>query len=251
MVIKVLEKVFAILEFVASRQGRPVLPAEIVQALDINQTTCIRLLKDLVENGYLSQISRTRGYVTGPTAVWIGKNSLFQSQRHSICEPILRDAAPRENISMLVAVRHGKYRVLICGCNAPTGVQLNMSLPRFPDLFCSATGIMLLAHTPAEELTRLIPETVIPETPPWHAGITRAEIDLKLYTVRTSGEFRHQAFGVEACAAPIFSAGKLQAALGGAWRAALPAAQRDELAGKLRAVAATISASLGDGLRHI
>ena len=251
MVIKVLEKVFAILEFVASKQGRPVLPAEIVQALDINQTTCIRLLKDLVENGYLSQISRTRGYVTGPTAVWIGKNSLFQSQLYSICEPILRDAARRDGISMLVAVRHGKYRVLICGSNSPTGVQLNMSLPRFPDLFCSATGIMLLAYTPAEELSRLIAETGVPADPPWHAGITRAEIDLKLYTVRSTGEFRHHAFGVEACAAPIVSDGRLQAALGGAWRYALPAALRDELAAKLRGVATEISASLGGGMRHI
>lgn len=255
MVIKVLEKMFAILEFVVSKRGIPVLPAEIVHALGVNQTTCIRLLKDLVENGYLSQVSRTRGYVPGPTAVWIGKVSIFQSELHKVCQPILADAALRDNISMLVAVRHQKYRVLICGCNSPQGVQLNMTLPRFPDLFCSATGIMLLAHTSSEELTRLIQEVGLPSGPPWNKegedAISRAELDLKLYQVRKSGEFRHHAFGVEACAAPIFKNGKLDAALGGAWRHALPVAQRDKLAKKLKAVAVEISTLLGGGARHI
>lgn len=255
MVIKVLEKMFAILEFVVSKRGVPVLPAEIVHALGINQTTCIRLLKDLVENGYLSQISRTRGYVPGPTAVWIGRVSIFQSELHKVCQPILTDAALRDNISMLVAVRHQKYRVLICGCNSPQGVQLNMTLPRFPDLFCSATGIMLLAHTSAEELNQVIREVGMPSGPPWNEEganpVSRAELDLKLYNVRKQGEFRHHAFGVEACSAPIFKAGKLEAALGGAWRHALPPAQRDVLAEKLKAVAVEISALLGSGTRHI
>ncbi len=255
MVIKVLEKVFSILEYVVSKQGRPVLPAEIVQALKINQTTCIRLLKDLVENGYLSQVSRTRGYVPGPTAVWIGKVSIFQSELYKISQPILADASLRDNISMLVAVRHEKYRVLICGSNSQRGVQLNMALPRFPDLFCSATGIMLLAHTSSEELSRVIREVGMPSGPPWNeegeGTISRAELDLRLYNVRKRGEFRHHAFGVEACAAPIFKAGKLEAALGGAWRYALPSVQRDELAEKLKAVAVEISALLGNGTLHI
>lgn len=251
MVIKVLEKALTILEFVASRQGHPVLPADIVEALELNQTTCIRLLKDLVENGYLSQISRNKGYVMGPTAVWLGKNSLFRSQLFAVADPILRDASARDGISMLVAVQHGRYRVLICGHNSAKGVQLNMTLPRFPDLFDSATGILLLAYLSPEEVTRQLQYPVKLDHYPWHEGISRDEIDLVLFSIRKNGMFRHHAFGVEACSVPIFHGNKLQAALGGAWRYALPAAQRDAMSENLRGIALEISSALGDGLMTI
>ena len=87
--IKVLKKAFSIVEYVAGKSGNPVLPGEIVAALGINQPTCVRILKDLVELNYLEQISRQKGYVLGPLAYWITGTKRYREELVAVADPLV------------------------------------------------------------------------------------------------------------------------------------------------------------------
>ena len=62
MEIKVLNKVFDLLEYAAEVSPRPLLPGEAAESCGIPRSTSVRLLKLLAAKGYLEQLSPRKGY---------------------------------------------------------------------------------------------------------------------------------------------------------------------------------------------
>ena len=59
--IKVLHKAFEIIQCI-SESGGAMLPSNIADAIGINQATCVRILRDLIDLGYLEQLGPRQGY---------------------------------------------------------------------------------------------------------------------------------------------------------------------------------------------
>ena len=64
--IKVLDKTFLILEKLALQSPRPCRIGELAEEFGLNNATCARILKELVEAGYAIHLSRLTGYTVGP-----------------------------------------------------------------------------------------------------------------------------------------------------------------------------------------
>ena len=63
--IKVLDKTFGILEEIIKATPHPMGPMALAEALELNRATCSRILKMLLDSGYIIQVSRRRDMSRG------------------------------------------------------------------------------------------------------------------------------------------------------------------------------------------
>ena len=164
---KVTRKIFAVMEFIAAKCGRGVLPSEIVEALSLNQTTCIRILKDLVELGYLEQISRQRGYTLGPMANWLARSCVYKRELIDTARPLMEDCARKAGQSVLLSVRRQDKRFVLAHFNFNTRMHVDVAGPFWRDFYFTATGRLLLAYSSEEELKGLFKSLGAPAPEDW------------------------------------------------------------------------------------
>ena len=78
--IKVLDKTFAILEEIVRSTPEPVGPLALSERLGLNRTTCSRILRMLLESGYIIRVSRQAGYRAGPRIVTLNNMAEYQAE---------------------------------------------------------------------------------------------------------------------------------------------------------------------------
>lgn len=213
---KVALKIFAMLEFIGARHGKGILPNDLVKALGINQGTCIRILKELVQMGYLDQISRQHGYVLGPMAHWLSRHSYYRKDLLEVAEPLVKNLAESEGQSVLVATLHEGRRFILCHHNHNPLVNPDVDGPWFNDLTFTATGQVLLAHAPAGAQKALVKKCGVPKIGPWKGFSSFAQYEKEFDRIRQRGyvsmDMSHT--GLFIVAYPIWRSGLVEAAVG-------------------------------------
>ena len=147
----VIDKTFAILEQIVISSPAPVLPTQLAERLDLNRATCSRLLKQLLDMGYILKVSRQQGYVPGPKLLTMSNLAGFQQEFLNLAEPVIDRYAEELQTSVLTAkLYHGKRYVLYHkNCNRDLDIRITQ--PCFDDIFETATGLLLTANLTAEE----------------------------------------------------------------------------------------------------
>ena len=143
---KVIDKTFGILEAIAVNAPRPMTPAELAERLGINRTTCSRLLKILLDSGYVLRVSRQAGYVPGPGILALSNVADFQGELISGARPVVERCAQKLGKLVLLAQLYGGRRYIICHKNCDPGQNIRLRKLAFDDLFATATGLLLLAY---------------------------------------------------------------------------------------------------------
>ncbi len=241
MEIKVLQKALRILELASRRKN--VLPGDLSEELGIPRSTCVRLLKDLTEFGYLEQISRARGYCLGPLAYFLVDGSEYLSELTGRGREILKDLAHTQKISALLAVRHDNFRVVLAGFNGDSSLQVDFSNPRCYDCHLSVSGRLLLAYSPEKERMALVKEFGVLSKGPF-AGLTAVEIAHRLAAYREAGELIDPYKDRMAAALPVFRNRQVVAVLGAVWRAAGNEERFDGIVSALRKTSVQLSSCL-------
>jgi len=212
--IKVLKKTFDIIEFIAGRHGQPVLPAEIVKAIKLNQATTIRILKDLVALGYLEQISRQKGYVLGPMSFWISGGKSYRDVITRKADPLILSCAKASGQSVLLAVTVGTRRFILCHHNANPRFNVDVNDPWYEDMYKTATGRLLLAYMQEKELDDFVRNCGLPAAAEWPGVTTDGELKEQLNIIKSRGlaAFRKEILFI--IAYPVFRGKEFVAALG-------------------------------------
>jgi hypothetical protein len=122
-------KVFAIIEYVARKNGVCVTPSEVAAHTELNIASCTRIMGELVKHGYLLKISRREGYCTGPMVFSLAQRPSVYSELAEIARPLLTEFALKIKMPVNLSVLHENYF-------------------RFEDFFETATGRLLLATAP-------------------------------------------------------------------------------------------------------
>ena len=145
--IKVLGKIFEVLETVVCESPNPMTPMEISGKLNMNRPTCSRILKELTDAGYLIRISRQSGYAVGPRSFTFGGMVKYKSQLLEKARPYIKDCAFQLSKSVLLCERQGCERYILSHYNySPLNIRLKQL--SFHDLFETATGMVLTAYAP-------------------------------------------------------------------------------------------------------
>ena len=144
---KVIFKTFDILEFVINYSGSPVPPKLVAEKLNINHSTCVRLMAVLRKINYLKLVSRREGYIPG-AALYSHYNNMrcvYGRLAHIAENPIkqlARDLNTVVNISVME--EDAKYILYhFCGNNAKIATKTRYK----DDHHCNATGMLLLSHS--------------------------------------------------------------------------------------------------------
>ena len=154
--IKVLDKTFAILEKLVLESPRPCRIGKLAEEFKLNNATCTRILKELVEAGYAMRISRQQGYAAGPRAWTFASQVRYREKLIRAAEPVIRRAAAELEASVLLAERRGEERYILLHHNGCRKLDIVLGKLSFHDLFDTATGVLLTAFAPEEEHKRAV-----------------------------------------------------------------------------------------------
>jgi DNA-binding IclR family transcriptional regulator len=135
--IKVLKKIFDILEFVAEHD-RAVPTGEIAKELDLNLPTCSRILKDLASTGYVEQIAPKKGYILGPASYSLSVGKIYRRDIKEIVDPFVRGCARSLKESVLFAVFKNSKRYIISNHNGNPEIQTIIDRPFYEDTYVTA-----------------------------------------------------------------------------------------------------------------
>ncbi len=244
MEIKVLNKALNILEFICACGEMPTVAKELLQALpDLTQPTCVRLLKTLCEAGYLEQLPHQKSYVPGPLAYYLGGGRAYRPELVATARPVMEEFVRLTGQSVLLTVRHGTFRTIPLGFNAPNGIKLDFSRPRYCDLGLSSTGRLLLSNMPESARREYFARFGYPHGADWGEAPTPEEVTAILNRIQKQRYMvsYHIDRGAGAAAIPVD--GRTEAALGCVWSEALQAREH-EFMDRLRQAARKISDTL-------
>ena len=155
--IKVLDKIFQVLETVVSESPNPVTPLWIATKLGMNRPTCSRILKELTDAGYLMHVSRQTGYTAGPRAYTFAMIAKYKPSFLDKAIPYVKNCARTLAQSVLICERRGAERYVLHHSNfSPLNIRINQL--SYYDLFDTATGLVLPSAAPKQEQEKIFNE---------------------------------------------------------------------------------------------
>lgn len=141
---KSLDKALALLEYVVLQNGAPVTPGDAARALGMTAANCTRLMRNFVERGYLTQISRREGYAPGPMLPALCTRSNPFQRLAAAAAPEITALADTLGCQVNLAVLHREERIMLC-CRFGDPAAIPWQRFRFTDHEWTATGRLLAA----------------------------------------------------------------------------------------------------------
>lgn len=178
-------RALGILETVAL-SGRPVALADITEALSIPKGTAHRLCSQLVEMGFLARDVDGRSYGVGKALCQLALNTLshrsVQSLRHQVLMELVQHVQETCNFTTL----DGDQIIYLDRVEAQWPLRLTLEVGSHVPLHCTASGKLLLAHTPAPELDLLLKHLRLkPSTP--HSITNSQDLEQECRLIREQG----------------------------------------------------------------
>jgi len=189
-VIKVLHKVFDILEFLAETPERPRTLTEIAGRLGRHPATCANILKTMVSRHYVEQIAPKKGYLLGPALFQISRQAPYRKDLITAAEPLMAELAKTVNETVLLATLRLGRRYILSQINGQQQIQVGPQALIQDAIYETATGRLLLAYLPEHELEKIVTEHGLPESR-WPEAGNPAAFKKALADIRKTGRVCH------------------------------------------------------------
>ncbi len=212
--IQSVDRAFRILECIASEPERPHSLSEIAGSVDLHPATCRNLLKTMVELDYVAQEARAQGYTLGPSAYLLAAHGPFRKDLVGPAEPLMADLAARIGETVILVTLHRGRRYTLAQVEGGRAFQVRRDLMTDQAVYRTATGRLLMAHMPEDELEAFIAANGRPGDE-WPEARTRGDMARTLERIREAGvatsELHAEIVGI---ACPVREGGRVVAALG-------------------------------------
>jgi DNA-binding IclR family transcriptional regulator len=215
--IKVLSKMFSILEEIVIASPNPVSAGKLADKFGINKATCSRIIGDLVSCGYIKQVSRMEGYVAGPRAYSFGVQVSYKEHLLMEVSPMIEECAEDIGESVLIAEMCKGQRYITCHYNYNPSMNIFLNQLAYDDLYDTATGIMLLAHASQEDVDAIISENGFPTCSLWSTISTKEDMYEFLKNIKNNGSYMFDGptkNGLSIAAFPVFQNGECISVIG-------------------------------------
>lgn len=149
------EKVLKILTAISEGENKPVTLASIAEKTGIAKSSCVRIISEMVEEGYVKQVSRTRGYILGPAVYCLTRYGKYDSEFVAVCHPVLRWLHKKTDLCVgLAVIQHGKVFIIdVINTEPKTVAQKGDIYPE--DIYFTPAGRILLANMSEKELREI------------------------------------------------------------------------------------------------
>ncbi len=151
------------------------------------KSTLYRFLENLTRRGFLKVNSATRKYRLGPILIRLGQIAEKGVPLLEACQPAMRRLSKEIGESVYLSVREGDQKVcLSCVEARGTPIKYAPTPASVAPLHAGASGKVLLAFLPEQEMLRLVDEGALVSVTP--KTITqRDELKLRLSQIRKNG----------------------------------------------------------------
>lgn len=211
-------------------------------------STVHRFLANLVTAGFLS-CDGDGSYHLGIACFTIGQAAVGQLDIRRLSLRYLRDLNQQTRETIHLTVRHGLSAVYVEKLDSLEPLRIYSRIGASVPLYCTAVGKVMLAHMPADEQERILPDLELKRLTPNTVGNLQ-ELQTELYRVRKNGyacDLEEHEMYIRCVAAPIWDhTGSVQASLSlTAPVVRMPVARLRQLAPMIQAAGLEISRELG------
>jgi DNA-binding IclR family transcriptional regulator len=211
-------------------------------------STVHRFLTNLVTAGFLS-CDGDGSYHLGIACFAIGQAAVGQLDIRRLSLPYLRELNQQTRETIHLTVRHGLAAVYVEKLDSPEPLRIHSRIGAAVPLYCTAVGKVMLAHMPAEERDRVLPELNLKRLTPNTVGNLQ-ELKAELYRVGKNGyacDLEEHEMHIRCVAAPIWDhTGSVQSSLSiTAPTVRMPVTRLRQLAPLIQAAGLQISRELG------
>jgi DNA-binding IclR family transcriptional regulator len=183
--IRVIDKVFDILEMVA-REPEKIWPlGSIADPLKMNHGTCANILKSLVTRNYLEKMPAKQGYRLGRSAFKLADNKDFRNELVTVARNEMTRLTESFNENTLLSVLQGSQRVAILRINCEHSIQVVTPVEK--NAYDSSTGRLLVAMQPDADLEKYIQQYGLPKLKGRGREISKAAFLQEVKKIRTDG----------------------------------------------------------------
>lgn len=165
--IQSVDRALNILMTVSDMRGEPVTLGSISRKTGIHPSTCAHLVQTLCEKGFLSQVSRSSGYILGAYAYYLTRYKTFHKELIETCNPALKWIQKRTGHTALLAILvEGEKFVISYAEDSKHQLHERGELFR-GNLYDSATGRAMLSTMHRSELVNLVQKIGLPKEKEW------------------------------------------------------------------------------------
>ncbi len=202
--VRSLERAFELLEHLADGGGEMAL-SELAEASGLPMPTIYRLMRTLVNGGYVRQQPSKR-YALGPRLIRLG--DLAGRLLGTWARPALIELVAETGETANMAVLDGDEAVYVAQVPSKHSMRMFTEVGRRVQPHCTGVGKALLAQLPAETAEAIIDRTdLVGHTP--HTITDRAALLAELDRIRVQGyalDDEEQELGVRCVAVPLIGA---------------------------------------------
>jgi IclR family transcriptional regulator, acetate operon repressor len=207
--VRSLERAFELLEHLADGGGELTL-SELAEAAGLPMPTAYRLIRTLVDGGYVRQ-GPTRRYALGPRLIRLGEaaSRLLGTRARPVLAELVEEVGETANMALL----EGDEAVYVAQVPSRHSVRMFTEVGRRVKPHCTGVGKALLAQLPPGTAGEILGRTGLPAAT--HRTITDpATLMAELDRIRTQGyalDDEEQELGVRCVAVPVAGAPALAA----------------------------------------
>ncbi|GAB3968427.1 IclR family transcriptional regulator [Spirosoma terrae] len=180
----VIVKALDILELIAQEPTRSHSLTEIAESLQMNQATCVNILKTLVDKNYLEHLGRKKGYRLGPMAYNLTNNLSYSQDLILVAKDIMEDLTQRLNETSILGIIRNQKRFIVHLVNSDQDLQVRSRTER--NIYETASGRVLLAFMPAKERENLVHKIGYPGEDIWPGAGTPDGLSQELDLIQAS-----------------------------------------------------------------
>lgn len=164
--IKSVQKATNILTLLSNNFGNPITISEISQQLSLNKATCCHLIETLENEGFITKVSRSKGYILGPAAFYLTRYGNYRNTLITTIKPVINFLHQNLNHTVIVAIIEGNQKYIIDYIDEE---DLYDEKPKIllDDIYRTATGRAILANLSTEELYKIFKKLGTPKTNEW------------------------------------------------------------------------------------
>jgi IclR family transcriptional regulator, KDG regulon repressor len=201
--IQVVDRALDILEYLAVHEGRGLSLKEISNHMSLNQGTCANIIKSLATRRYVEHIGPKKGFRLGPMAFFLIGNLSLRPQLIMVAKEIVENLSKDLNENCVLSVINRDKRILLYSTTVDHNLNANNKLER--NIYETASGRLLLAYIPLEELNELIASHPLPSKQLWKEAQTKKKILTELKSIRANNiVITRNANHIIGVAVPIF-----------------------------------------------
>ena len=134
--------------------------------------------------------------------------SAYRGDLISVAEPLMADLVKRVNETVLIVILRGQERFIILQIDGNQNIQVGRDLFQQDNIYQTATGRLLLAHSDKKDLNDFIAENGLPGSV-WPEASSQSKLESALETIRRQGWVSYKTAGdVTGIAYPIYEKDK-------------------------------------------